>query len=212
MTSAPAAAPVSPRSAPAPQILPACSAMCRTMRSCKAGGRCWLGCLAARGGDAPLALRILIVEDNAVNRAVITDQMVQLGHHPTTAEIGFVALDRLANERSDLVPMNMQMPGISGPDITRRLRGTSNALPVIGVTANATTEDRRICQAAGMTGFLAKPVTPDRLAGAIAEAMSGGHASCARANAERPVAGSAGKSWGIAGGRVAGPVQASLPE
>lgn len=121
---------------------------------------------------ARTALRVLIVEDNPVNRTVITEQLVQLGHLPDAVENGFAALDRLAAEAFDLVLMDMQMPGISGPDTTRRLRAAGCTLPVIGVTANASTEDRRVCRAAGMTGFLPKPVTLARLAEAIAEATS----------------------------------------
>lgn len=114
-------------------------------------------------------LRILIVEDNPINRQVLGDQLLRLGHHPSLAETGFVALDRLSADTFDLVLMDMQMPGISGPDTTRALRRAGHKLPVIGVTANASTEDRNICKAAGMEGFLPKPVTLARLAEAIAE-------------------------------------------
>lgn len=125
---------------------------------------------------ARTALRVLIVEDNPINRTVITDQLLQLGHLPKAVESGFAALDRLAQESFDVVLMDMQMPGISGPDTTRRLRATGCNLPVIGVTANASTEDRRTCEAAGMTGFVAKPVTLARLAEALDDAVpcSGG--------------------------------------
>lgn len=122
-------------------------------------------------GTAALpGLRVLVVEDNPINRAVITDQLMQLGHLPFAVETGFAALDRLATDSFDLVLMDMQMPGISGPETTRRLRAAGCELPVIGVTANASTEDRKTCEAAGMTGFVAKPVTLVRLAEAMAEA------------------------------------------
>ncbi|WP_246831431.1 hybrid sensor histidine kinase/response regulator [Pseudotabrizicola formosa] len=119
------------------------------------------------------ALDILVVEDNPVNRAVIADQLVQLGHRPSMAQDGFVALDRLAAERFDLVLMDMQMPGISGPDTVKRLRAGGCALPIIGVTANATREDRKACEDAGMNGFLAKPVTLGALSAAICDTLSG---------------------------------------
>lgn len=121
--------------------------------------------------EGPTGLRVLIVEDNPINRAVIWDQLVHLRHVPVAVETGFAALDRLATDRFDLVLMDMQMPGISGPDTTRRLRASGCRLPVIGVTANASTEDRKTCEAAGMTGFVAKPVTLSRLAEAIAAAV-----------------------------------------
>jgi two-component system, sensor histidine kinase len=113
------------------------------------------------------SLRILVVEDNPINRAVITDQLTQLGHISVAVETGFAALDLLADEVFDLVLMDMQMPGISGPDTTRQLRARGCNLPIIGVTANASTEDRKTCEEAGMTGFVAKPVTLARLAEAI---------------------------------------------
>lgn len=118
------------------------------------------------------ALHILVVEDNPVNRAVITDQLVQLGHWPSTAEDGFAALDRLAAESFDLVLMDMQMPGISGPDTVRCLRAGGCDLPIIGVTANATREDRKICEEAGMNGFLPKPVTLGLLSVAIGDTLA----------------------------------------
>ena len=114
---------------------------------------------------------VLIVEDNPINRAVISDQLLRLGHHPIAVETGYAALERLASPGIDLVLMDMQMPGISGLDTTRRLRETGCTLPIIGVTANASIEDRRSCEAAGMTGFLPKPVTLQRLAETIAQAV-----------------------------------------
>jgi signal transduction histidine kinase/FixJ family two-component response regulator len=134
-----------------------------------AGPATEVGVPAAATGKPALrpALRVLVVEDNPINRAVITDQLVQLGHRPAAVETGFAALDRLAQETFDVVLMDMQMPGISGPDTTRRLRATGCRLPVIGVTANASTEDRKTCEASGMTGFVAKPVTLARLAEAL---------------------------------------------
>jgi two-component system, sensor histidine kinase len=125
--------------------------------------------VAAQG--APKRLTVLIVEDNPVNRTVMTEQLQQLGHHPVAVDNGFAALDRLASEAFDLILMDMQMPGISGPDTTRRLRAAGCDLPVIGVTANVSTEDRRLCKAAGMNGFLPKPVTLARLAAALADVV-----------------------------------------
>ena len=125
----------------------------------------------ALSAQAAGALHVLVVEDNPVNRAVITDQLLQLGHRPTAVESGFAALDRLSADPFDIVLMDMQMQGISGPDTTRRLRTEGHSLPVIAVTANASAEDRKACEAAGMTGFIAKPVTLARLAEALCGAM-----------------------------------------
>ena len=113
-------------------------------------------------------VQVLVVEDNPINRAVISDQLQRLGHNVMAVETGYAALERLASPGIDLVLMDMQMPGINGLDTTRRLRAAGCDLPVIGVTANASIDDRRSCEAAGMTGFLPKPVTLQRLAEAIA--------------------------------------------
>ncbi|MEH7827664.1 hybrid sensor histidine kinase/response regulator [Gemmobacter denitrificans] len=124
----------------------------------------------AASADCPRSsqgLRVLVVDDNPINRAVISDQLEQLGHLSIAVENGFVALSRLEGAAFDLVLMDMQMPGISGPDTTIRLRELGCKLPVIGVTANASIRDRKICEEAGMDGFLAKPVTLSRLSDAI---------------------------------------------
>ena len=112
-------------------------------------------------------LRVLVVDDNPVNRSVISDQLNQLGHLPVAVDSGFEAMAQVGQAPFDLVLMDMQMPGISGPDTTVRLREMGCQLPVIGVTANASIKDRKTCERAGMIGFLPKPVTLGRLAAAI---------------------------------------------
>ena len=125
----------------------------------------------AEVAQAVTGLRILVVDDNPVNRSVISDQLDQLGHLPVAVDSGFEALAQVGKVPFDLVLMDMQMPGLSGPDTTLRLRDMGCELPVIGVTANASIKDRKICERAGMNGFLAKPVTLGRLAAAIQDVV-----------------------------------------
>ena len=108
-----------------------------------------------------MPLRILVVEDNAVNQQVISSILRRLGHEPELAQDGVEALEYLARHRYDVVLMDMHMPRMDGLSATRALRssgGVNANLPVIALTANAMSEDRRACMAAGMNDFLAKPV------------------------------------------------------
>ena len=106
--------------------------------------------------------RILVVDDNPVNRLVTERQLVMLGvTKPVMVESGAQALALLSSLPFDVVLMDMQMPEMDGLEATRRLRALSlGAQPrVIGVTANAYPEDRAACLAAGMDDFLPKPIT-----------------------------------------------------
>jgi two-component system, sensor histidine kinase len=115
------------------------------------------------------SLDVLVAEDNEVNLAVITGMLRHLGHRVRSAPNGQEAIDAIAALRPDVVLMDMQMPVLDGLEATRRIRAQMCDLPIIGVTANAFAQDRRACLAAGMTGFLPKPVTTDALAAALGE-------------------------------------------
>ena len=67
----------------------------------------------------------------------------------------------------DLILMDMRMPGMSGLEATRKVRGMGVRTPVVALTANAFEEDRHACLAAGMDDFLVKPLTPDALRAAL---------------------------------------------
>ncbi len=122
-------------------------------------------------GRAPAVLRVLVVEDNAVNRLVARRMLERLGHQVSEAEGGEQALEMTARCQFDLVLMDCQMPGMDGFSATRALRlrpGTDGQVTVIALTASAQAEDRQRCLDAGMNGFLAKPLDPAALAYAIA--------------------------------------------
>jgi len=108
-------------------------------------------------------LRVLVVDDNDVNREVVAEMLRRLGHNVTLAGDGEGALAILAATRFDAIFMDVQLPGIDGLEVTRRFRTTSRQTPVIGITAHTSREDRDRCLAAGMTTVLTKPVLAQHL-------------------------------------------------
>jgi two-component system sensor histidine kinase/response regulator len=113
---------------------------------------------------APSAgLRILLAEDNAINRHLISRILEKMGHTVAVAAEGKAALALLSQQEFDLIAMDMQMPVMDGIEATRVLRrqelGTLRHIPIIAITANAFDEDRRKCIDAGMDGYVIKPVT-----------------------------------------------------
>jgi CheY-like chemotaxis protein len=104
--------------------------------------------------------RILLVEDNAINREVALDLLGDEGIDVTVAVDGRQALELLARERFDCVLMDCQMPVMDGFAATRALREMPGLrdLPVIAMTAQAMTGDREKTQAAGMNDYISKPI------------------------------------------------------
>jgi CheY-like chemotaxis protein len=125
-------------------------------------------------------LSILVAEDNEINALLTRTLLMKLGHRPTVVSSGAAAVDQwLAGQADaapyDLVLMDVHMPGIDGLEAARRIRAAEAGLPeqhtpIIALTANAFAEDRDACLAAGMDGFLVKPLTRERLAAALAQA------------------------------------------
>ena len=115
---------------------------------------------ATPGPALPLAgLSVLVVEDDAINQAVLGEGLAQDGARATIAADGWQALDCVAGAaRFDVVLMDVQMPGIDGYETARRMKDIAPALPIIGQTADAMEETRLKCLAAGMVEHIAKPV------------------------------------------------------
>ena len=119
-------------------------------------------------------LRILLVDDQPMNRLLARNQLKRLGcSHLHEAENGVSALEFLRHADYDIVLMDMQMPEMDGLEATRQLRRLPLALQpvVIAMTANAFAEDREACMAAGMNQFLSKPVKMDTLREALDQAV-----------------------------------------
>lgn len=118
-----------------------------------------------KSGELP-RLRILLVEDNRVNRQVATRFLNHLGQDVVVAGDGAEAVAMASAQTFDVILMDMQMPLMDGIEATRRIiseRGPCAAAPIIAMTANASDDDRRRCLEAGMAGFESKPVTMERL-------------------------------------------------
>ena len=121
-------------------------------------------------------LCVLVVEDHPVNQMVILTFLETMGHRAVLASSGEAALIRLGEQRFDLVLMDVNLPGISGIETTRRLRARADTaqafLPVIGVSAHLHPDEATAARNAGMTSFFAKPLTPERLATAMLQAIA----------------------------------------
>ena len=123
---------------------------------------------------APMAryenARVLLVEDNELNREVALGLLREAGIEADQAENGEEALRRCAGRDYDLVLMDMQMPVMDGLTATRALRADQRhaRTPIVAMTANAMAADRQACLDAGMNDHIGKPIDPGQLAGALA--------------------------------------------
>jgi two-component system, cell cycle response regulator DivK len=109
--------------------------------------------------------KILLVEDNPLNRDMLSRRLVKRGFEVVTAEDGLQGVDSATSLLPDLVLMDMSLPGIDGWEATRRLKAAeaTRGIPVIALTAHAMAEDRANALAAGCDDFDTKPVDFARL-------------------------------------------------
>ena len=125
---------------------------------------------AVVAGKPRLAGHVLVAEDNPVNQEVAAAMLESLGLSYHLAENGRIALERVLNERFDLVLMDCQMPEMDGFETTSRIRDGQRSgalkqhLPIVALTANAVAGDRERCLAAGMDDYLSKPFGREQLA------------------------------------------------
>ncbi|NDY56814.1 response regulator [Desulfovibrio sulfodismutans] len=108
-------------------------------------------------------LRILVAEDNLINRRLISKVLERMGHPALLVENGQEALDALADGPFSMVLMDVQMPIMDGLEATRRIRAGKVACadpdtPIIALTAHTYDDDRERCLTAGMTDHLQKPI------------------------------------------------------
>lgn len=115
-------------------------------------------------------LRVLVVEDDRVNQMVTVRLLQKAGYQTEIACNGREALDKLADEKYDLILMDIQMPEMDGIEATRQIREREHGnghLPIIALTAHALQGDREKFLKAGMDGYVAKPFSKDKLFGEI---------------------------------------------
>ena len=124
--------------------------------------------------DGTYNLKVLLVEDNAINREVASEMLAQLGCRVCTAADGREALEASAGQSFDIIFMDCQMPVMDGYEATAAIRERerqapagspfARRMPIVALTANAMQGDRRACEAAGMDQFLTKPISRLKIA------------------------------------------------
>ena len=125
--------------------------------------------------DGEAAIRVLVVEDNKVNQALIGSILKPTGYRIDMVGNGEEALEAVGKARYDLILMDSQMPVMGGLEATERIRkldGPAAALPIIALTANAMVGDRERYIAAGMNDYVTKPIDAAILIAAMERCLS----------------------------------------
>lgn len=115
--------------------------------------------------DSRKPSRILLAEDNEVNRLVAMAQLEALGYHADAVDNGYEAIAALGEQNYELVLMDCQMPNLDGYEATRQVRQDPrwSELPIVALTAHAMAGDREKCLEAGMNDYISKPFEEDEL-------------------------------------------------
>ncbi len=113
--------------------------------------------------------KILLVEDNPMNRDMLSRRLLRRGFEVVCCEDGEGVAGLVERESPDIVLMDISLPGIDGLEATRRLRSSQNhsAIPIIALTAHAFESDERSAREAGCNEFETKPIDLERLLGKI---------------------------------------------
>ncbi|HWB10299.1 MAG TPA: response regulator [Pirellulales bacterium] len=140
----------------------------------------------ARDGTSVAPLKLLLAEDGLVNQTVARRLLEKHGHSVTVVGDGREALQALEGAPFDVVLMDVQMPVLDGfaatAEIRRRELATGKHIPIVAMTAHAMKGDRERCLAAGMDGYVSKPIRSRELFGAIAEVLAPSGAASASAS------------------------------
>jgi CheY-like chemotaxis protein len=142
-----------------------------TVDEVKAAEAARLGGPVSAARSAPLRpLHILCVDDNPYGRVVLNTILTELGHRADFVGTGEAAVETIAQTRYDAVLMDVTLPGIDGIEATRRIRalsGIAGRVPIIGISGRGNTADAASGLAAGMDGYLNKPLSPSTLTSAL---------------------------------------------
>jgi len=119
--------------------------------------------------------KILLVEDNPVNRRLAEFLLRSQGYQVRAATNAQEAFDTIKAERPDLILMDVQLPGMDGLEATRKLKEepTTRDIPVVAVTSYAMKGDREKALAAGCSGYITKPIDKDTFVREVATVLSG---------------------------------------
>ena len=112
-----------------------------------------------------MSAKILLVDDDELNRFVGQELLSSLGMQTSLAASGAEALDQLQQKVFDLIFMDVSMPVMDGYELTQLIRAQNQyaTIPIVALTAHAFADDRAVCLEAGMNDYLAKPFTLDEL-------------------------------------------------
>jgi two-component system sensor histidine kinase/response regulator len=121
-------------------------------------------------------LKILLAEDNRVNQRLAVGLLEKRGHVVTVAQNGVEVLQSLEKQTPDLILMDVQMPEMDGFETTVAIRAgerkTGKHIPIVALTARAMSGDRERCEAAGMDGYVSKPLQAETFFAAIEEVLA----------------------------------------
>jgi two-component system, sensor histidine kinase and response regulator len=135
-----------------------------------------------RAGSVTRPLRILVAEDGLVNQRVATGLLQRRGHSVVLANNGVEAMAALERETFDVVLMDVQMPEMDGLEATAAIRARERQagghMPIIATTAHAMEGDRQRCLAAGMDGYVSKPIRIDELYAVLDAVLSAAGVDC----------------------------------
>jgi two-component system cell cycle response regulator DivK len=117
--------------------------------------------------------KILLVEDNEMNRDMLSRRLIKKGYEVVMALDGEQALEMAGSESPDLILMDISLPGLDGWEATRRLKANpeTQAIPIIALTAHAMAGDKEKCLEAGCNDYDTKPVEFPRLLGKIQDLL-----------------------------------------
>jgi CheY-like chemotaxis protein len=118
-------------------------------------------------------VHVLVVEDHPLNRELAEAILERAGYDVAVAEDGETALDRVAARSPDVILLDIELPGISGLEVARRLKGdpATAMIPLVALTAYAMVGDEERVRAAGCDDYVTKPIERPKLLGAVERAL-----------------------------------------